>query len=109
MSMTRRTFLGASAAPTPRPAFSQDKKGVCPKEEGTVALLGCGGMGRGNLADFVRLPDFECVALCDPDPRQIQAGMEDLKKKGRPTEKVQVEKDFRKVIERKDLDAVIVG
>jgi predicted dehydrogenase len=109
MSMTRRTFLGASAALTTGLALGQDKKGVSANEKVTVALVGCGGMGRGNLADFVRLPDFECVAVCDPDPRHTQEALQLLKKAKRPTEKVQVEKDFRKVLERKDLDTVIVG
>jgi predicted dehydrogenase len=35
--------------------------------------------------------------------------MDDLKKGNRPTEKVQAEKDFRKIVERKDIDAIIVG
>jgi predicted dehydrogenase len=111
--LDRREFLGASAALAaglagPR-ARADEKKHPSPNEKITVALIGCGGMGRANLADFLRLPDFEVIALCDPDPGQIAGAVNDIQKANRPTEKVQKEKDFRKVLERKDLDAVIVG
>src|SRR5438552_10714920 len=107
--MDRRAFLGTSAAFAAGLALADEKKQVSASEKVTVALVGCGGMGRANLHDFMRVPDFEIAALCDVDPRQIEAALADVKKAGRPTAKIQVEKDFRKVIERKDLDAVIVG
>lgn len=107
--LSRRSFLASTAATTAGLAFAADKKSVSPNEKVTVALVGCGGMGRGNLHDFMRLPDFEIAAVCDVDPNQTNAALGDVKKAGRPAEKVQVEKDFRKVVERKDLDAVIVG
>jgi predicted dehydrogenase len=107
--LNRRHFLGAAAAGLAAPlAFAQEKK-VAANEKVTVALVGCGSMGRANLRDFIRLPDFEVVALCDPDPAHIKDAIGDLKKGNRPTEKLQTEKDFRKVVARKDLDAVIVG
>jgi predicted dehydrogenase len=109
-AINRRSFLGAAAAGLAAPlALAQEKKTVAANEKVTVALIGCGGMGRANLRDFIRLPDFEVVALCDPDPAHIENAIGDLKKGNRPTEKLQTEKDFRKVVERKDLDAVIVG
>jgi predicted dehydrogenase len=101
-------FLGTSASLVAGAGLAQQKK-VSANEKVTVALVGCGGMGRANLRDFVRLPDFEVVALCDPDPAQIENAIGDLKKAQRPIDKLQVEKDFRKVIERKDLDCVIIG
>src|SRR5262245_51119327 len=107
--INRRHFLGAAAAGLAAPlALAQEKK-VAANEKVTVALIGCGGMGRANLRDFIKLPDFEIVALCDPDPGQFKGALDDLQKGNRPTEKLQTEKDFRKIVERKDLDAVIVG
>ncbi|HZT79827.1 MAG TPA: Gfo/Idh/MocA family oxidoreductase [Gemmataceae bacterium] len=112
-NVTRRQFLGASAAAAAglaaAPALADDKKPVSANDKVRVALIGCGGMGRANLRDFIRLDDFVVTALCDPDPRQIEGAMGDLKKAGRPTEKVRTDKDFRKILESKDLDAVIVG
>src|SRR5947209_220274 len=109
----RRHFLGISAAAAAglatAPALSEEKKKVPASEKVTVALVGCGGMGRADMNAFVKLLDFQIVALCDPDPRHIEDAVKDLKKANRPTEKVQIEKDFRKIVERKDLDVVICG
>ncbi len=66
-------------------------------------------MGRGDLHDFMRLPDFEVAAVCDPDPAHIKDALEDVKKAGRPAEKVATEKDFRTIIDRNDIDVVICG
>jgi predicted dehydrogenase len=110
-ALNRRQFLGASAAAglAAPLALGDEARKVGANDKLTVALVGCGGMGRGDLADFMKLPDFDVVALCDPDPGQLKGALEQVKKAGRPTEKIQTEKDFRKVVERKDLDCVIVG
>jgi predicted dehydrogenase len=109
----RRQFLGTAAAVSAGLAApvagADEKKKVSPNEKVVIALIGCGGMGRYDLDDFLRLPDFEVAALCDVDPRQIGPAMDLVKKHQRPAHKVQVEKDFRKVVERKDLDAVVIG
>jgi predicted dehydrogenase len=110
-SVNRREFLSASAAAALAGplARADDEKKVSANEKITVALVGCGGMGRANMNDFVRLPEFEIAAVCDVDPKHTNDAMEDLKKRKRPTEKVQQEKDFRRIMDRKDIDAVIVG
>src|SRR5262245_15798922 len=96
----RRHFLGTSAAAAAglaaTPALGEEKKKVSASEKITVALVGCGGMGRADMNAFVKLPDFQIVALCDPDPRHIEDAIKDLQKAKRPTEKLKVEKDFRK-------------
>ena len=57
--LTRREFLGAAAAGLAGPALrADDKKTVSSNEKVVVALIGCGGMGRYVLMDFMRLPDF---------------------------------------------------
>lgn len=109
-AVSRRTFLGAAAAAgLAAPLVRGDEKKVSANDRVRFALVGCGGMGRANLRDFIRLPDFECVALADPDPNHSKGALDDLKRGNRPIEKVEVVQDFRKIIERKDLDCVIVG
>ncbi|MBV9123419.1 MAG: Gfo/Idh/MocA family oxidoreductase [Planctomycetes bacterium] len=113
MNIHRREFLGTSAALAAGLAIpmvrADEKKPVSPGNKVVVALIGCGGMGRGDLRDFLRLPDFEVAAVCDVDGHRTIEALNDLKTAGRPTEKVQVEKDFRKVLDRKDIDAVIIA
>jgi predicted dehydrogenase len=73
-----------------------------------VALIGCGGMGRGDLKDFLRVKNIECAALCDVDDEQsgkaLKATEEQVSQ--RPA---LVTRDFRKVLDQKDVDAVIVA
>lgn len=110
--MNRRQFLGATSAAglaAPLALADEPKKKVGANDKLRVALVGCGGMGRGDLNAFMRLPDFEVVGLADPDPRHLDAAMKDVEKANRPTGAVKTDKDFRKVIDRKDVDVVICG
>jgi predicted dehydrogenase len=108
-SVNRRYFLGASAAALASPLLRAEDKKPGANDKVRVALIGCGGMGRYNLSDFMKVPEFEIVGLCDPDPKHIEDAMNDVKKANRPTEKVKTDKDFRRILDSKDLDAVIVG
>jgi predicted dehydrogenase len=106
----RRHFLGTSAALTAGLATSTAQERQPPANERlTVALIGCGGMGRANLHDFMRVPAVQIAALCDVDEAQIGRALEDVRRANRPTENVRQERDFRRVLERRDIDAVIVG
>src|SRR5262249_56083657 len=107
-SVNRRYFLGASAAALAAPLLRAEDKKVAANDKVRVALVGCGGMGLANLNDFMRVPEFEIVGLCDPDPKQIEGAMNDVKKANRPTEHVKTESDFRRVVDRKALHAVIL-
>ncbi len=108
--VTRRQFLGtAAAAGLAAPRALADVNKVAANDKVTVALVGCGGMGSANLNGFLKLPDFECVAVCDPDDGRMNGAMKLIENAKRPTDKVRKEKDFRKLLEQKDLDCVIVG
>ncbi len=106
--MNRRQFLGAFAAVTASTALAGSRP-VAAGEKLTVALIGCGGQGTSDLNAFMRLPEVEVVALCDVDDSHVERAAGAVQKAGRPVEKLQRERDFRRVLERKDLDAVIVG
>lgn len=96
--------LAACAAPL---AARQDDKKSPPSERIVVGLVGCGGMGRADLNDSLRLEHVDCAAVCDVDERHLQEAVEDVKKRREKTPDTY--KDFRKLIERKDLDVVIIG
>jgi predicted dehydrogenase len=73
----------------------------------TIGLIGCGGQGMANLNTFMRRPDINVAAVCDPDAlRMRRAALTAEEKLGQAPEQI---KDFRKLLERKDIDAVIVG
>jgi predicted dehydrogenase len=72
-----------------------------------VGLIGCGGMGKGDLAAFLLNAEVDCPVVCDVDDAMSAAAAKLVEeKRGRKPEAV---RDFRRVIERKDVDAVIVA
>lgn len=110
MNSNRREFIKHSAMAAAAVGVAPAVLNACasPSEKVNVALIGCRSMGFSNLKSFIREENnVECVALCDVDSKVLEnkgAEMEKLTGK-RPL----LEKDFRKVLENKDIDAVIIG
>ncbi len=110
--MNRRHFLvsSAGALTAASAAFGS------PNDTLRVAVIGMGGrwwmndkLGRGgdHIKTWKGIPNAEMVAICDVDDAQIAKGLkafEDAKLK-----KPAVYKDFRKVIENKDIDVVSIA
>ncbi|MBQ5874827.1 MAG: Gfo/Idh/MocA family oxidoreductase [Alistipes sp.] len=72
-----------------------------------IGLIGCNSMGWTDLLNAVNVPGVECVALCDIDKNIINRRAAELtKNKGT---KPELYGDYRKLLERKDIDAVIIG
>lgn len=72
-----------------------------------VALIGCRSMGWADLSDFLIHPEVNCIALCDIDKNVLEqkaAEVEKLRNK-----KPRLYGDYRKVLEKKEIDAVIIG
>jgi predicted dehydrogenase len=78
-----------------------------------IALIGCRNQGYNNVCTFIEQPDVDLVALCDIDKNILDSRFADIQKYAYD-KKVTVPKpdkyeDFRKVLERKDIDAVIIA
>ena len=72
-----------------------------------IGLIGCGGMGASNMRTLMGHADVEVAALCDVDSDRIPGDFLAVEKKyGR---KPEVYRDYRQMLDRKDIDAVIVG
>ncbi|MCH8273548.1 MAG: Gfo/Idh/MocA family oxidoreductase [Armatimonadetes bacterium] len=116
--LSRRDFLraGATAAmgvglagrlPAALADPASSEKQVSPNDKVVLGLIGCGGMGASNMRRLMEHPEVEVAALCDVDMNRITNDFRDVKKKyGKPPA---VYRDFRKLLEDKDIDAVIVG
>jgi len=109
MNITRRNFLKTTAvAAVALPTIKVGALGaVSANDKLNAALIGCRNMGWGDLTDFLINPDTECVALCDIDANILNQRAEELVKTGR--RKPDLYGDYRKVLERKDVDVVIIG
>jgi predicted dehydrogenase len=72
-----------------------------------VGLIGCNGMGFTDLRTFLDQPGVECAALCDVDHNVLERRASDVEKitGSKPAQYG----DFRKLIEQKDIDVVIIG
>lgn len=84
----------------------QDKK-VSANDTITIALIGCRGVGWANLRSHIKLPGVECIALCDVDQNILENRANELQEI--TGEAPDTYGDFRKLLERKDLDAVIIA
>ncbi len=69
-----------------------------------VGVIGPGRQGRGVMKTFMKNPDVQVVALCDVFRPQIDFAIKDARLEG-----VETYNDFRRILERKDIDAVIVA
>src|SRR2546427_12863466 len=68
-----------------------------------VGGIGAGRQGLDNLQDFSKQPDVEIAAVCDVYRPNLDKGLEAAGGKA-----VKASKDFREILDRKDIDAVIV-
>ena len=69
-------------------------------------------MGWADLTSMIKHPGVRCVALCDVDQNVLTrraADLEKLNASGAATPKAVLYNDFRKLLDNKDIDAVIVG
>ena len=76
-------------------------------EKLVVGVIGINGMGFSDVKAFLKQENVECAAICDIDQSVLnkRAGnIEELQGK-----KPELFTDYRKLLERKDLDAVIIG
>jgi predicted dehydrogenase len=113
--LSRRAFLLRTTAGLPLMAaagslLAAPRAGAAlavPSERIRVGLIGCGGMGRGDLATFLQFDDVECPVVCDVDDRMLAEAVALVeKRRNRAPDTV---KDFRRLLERRDVDAVVVA
>lgn len=83
------------------------RKRVSPNDKIQVGLIGCKGMGFSNLVSMLKMSEIEVVALCDVDKGVLTKRTEDLTKAG--LNKPKWYKDYRKLLDDKDIDIVIIG
>lgn len=85
----------------------EDSKNISPNEKLYVGLIGCGGIGKVDLSTFFLNPEVDCSVICDVDDAMLAETVKLVEaQRGHKPDTV---KDFRKLIERKDVDVVLVA
>jgi hypothetical protein len=107
---TRRTFLGTSAAAAAtawagaRPYAAGAGTSPGPSETVNIALIGCGGQGRYDMGQLMAVHGVRAVAVCDVHETRLAEA-----RKQAGGEKVLTYRDYRKLLENKDIHAVVIG
>jgi predicted dehydrogenase len=117
--VTRRNFLNNSAKLASSAAVlgagagalssseAEAAPSVSPSDKVSIGLVGCGGMGAADLRDFLRAPEVECLAIADVDENHRDAGIKMVEdSRGNKPDGY---KDFRKIVDRKDIDVMVVA
>src|SRR5256884_4045277 len=113
-SLTRRQFIrvgtgamaasaGAKVTVLKPNALSAYARVVSPSDTVRFASIGTGVRGCELLQASLRVPGIECVAVCDLYDSRHEAAREAIKKD------VPATRDYKKILDRKDVDAVIVA
>jgi predicted dehydrogenase len=98
---TRRHFLQASSAATATAAFAQ--RAISPNDKIRFAIIGAGGMGMADVRSALLAPGTELVAAADVYQGRLERSREIWGKQ------IAITRDYREVLDRKDIDAVIVA
>ena len=114
MMTSRRKFISSASAimagaglSTALPSsLSAFPKIFSPADTIRVAAIGINGMGWADLNAVLKNPGVTCVALCDVDRNVLDKRAAELAAKGM---KVKTYGDYRKMLEDKDIDAVVIG
>src|SRR5207247_4448640 len=106
MSLSRREVLksfGIAAAGTITAGYSTSAKGFAANETITVGCIGTGGRCRRLMQSLATIPGVKITAVCDIWDYHLDEGRK-LAQPGAFTTK-----DYRDLLDRKDIDAVIIG
>ena len=116
MATDRRSFLKQSAAALggaslvhaiPSVAFASGWRRTPPSDRLTFGIIGANGMGWSDARSLLRIDGTQCVAVADVDRRVLAARRKDLEGMGRVAPALF--DDHRRLLERQDIDAVIVA
>lgn len=112
MNSTRRNFIKtasvlAAGSLLPVDALPKARIKVSPADKIQVGLIGARSQGYSNLASFLKNPEVECVAISDIDNSFLASRSADVEKLG--FAKPKLYGDYRKMLENKDIDIVIIG
>src|SRR5215510_9259190 len=92
-----------------QPIFNILPPGFSPADQVNIGAIGINGMGWANVMAALKIPGVNLVAVCDVDENVITKKLDDLSKNNVDVSKIKRYNDYRKLLEQKDIDAVIIG
>jgi len=98
----KSSALGAVGAGFVLPGASASARILGANERVIIGIIGAGRMGQSNLRDFLKQPDVECAAICE-------VYTPNLEKAAALAPKAEKHRDFRRVLDRKEIDVIVVS
>ena len=90
-------------------AFAYLKNRIPASDQLNIGAIGINGMGWANVKAAINIPGVNLVAVCDIDKNVIEKRLTELTPLNVNTSKIKIYEDYRKLLEQKDIDAVIIG
>ncbi len=90
-------------------AFAIFKSRFPAADQVNIGAIGINGMGWANVVSALKIPGVNLVAICDVDQQVIEKRLADFAKLKPDSAKPKTYGDYRKLLEQKDVDAVIIG
>ncbi|HEU5053861.1 MAG TPA: Gfo/Idh/MocA family oxidoreductase [Hanamia sp.] len=90
-------------------AFAIFKNRVAPSDQLNIGAIGVNGMGWADTTSALKIPGVNLVAICDVDRNVIDKRLAELQKKNYDTSRIKTYDDYRKLLDNKDVDAVVIG
>jgi predicted dehydrogenase len=90
-------------------AFAIFKSRFPAADQINIGAIGINGMGWANVTAALKVPGVNLVAVCDVDQNVIEKRLADLAKMKPDAPKPKTFNDYRKLLDQKDIDAVIIG
>lgn len=115
---SRRDFLqksaiiaggGLLASAFNNQVFAIFKNRIAPSDQLNIGAIGINGMGWADVMSALKIPGVNLVAVCDVDKNVLDKRMNDLTKMNYNTSKIKRYEDYRRLLDQKDIDAVIIG
>ncbi|WP_425618619.1 Gfo/Idh/MocA family protein [Anatilimnocola sp. NA78] len=117
--VSRRSFLQSSLAAGVAGPLLLHSSGRAQENAASnrlnLAFIGVGTMGRGHVSRFLNFPDVQVVAISDVVRERAEGAKETVEKKYAEATKsgnyqgCKLYNDFREVLARKDIDAVVIA
>lgn len=116
--LNRRNFLSYAATAVgttallsalDNPAYALFSKTIGANDQINIGVIGIKGMGWSDLKAALKVPGVNLMALCDSDANVLDERMAELKSMNVDAAKVTRYKDYRALLDNKDVDAVIIG
>jgi len=102
----RRAFLKSSLALGAGAALAPGLRVLGANDDLRVAVIGFRIHGQTHLRNYLKMPGVRVVALCDVDQEILDREVNRFAQRG---QKVTADRDLRRLLERKDIDAVSVA